>query len=182
MAVYIRPEWRDREQMIQIRNGVFETNSSSTHAICIAKDSAAHLPFPKSVHFTLREFGWEQRELRTVEEKAAYLYAALIETSTKKELAEKTAWLVDTLFDVGVETEFDQPVYGQTIWGERSYSASIDHVECLDEFLKDIMGNRRRLLRFLFSPRSFVVTGNDNSYERVQIHVDYPYEEYYKGN
>jgi hypothetical protein len=43
--------------MKQIRKGVFETNSSSTHSICIAKDDG--LTIPKSLHFDFGEFGWE---------------------------------------------------------------------------------------------------------------------------
>ena len=40
--------------MKQVRRGVFETNSSSTHSICIT-DSDALAPFPFSVKFTCGE-------------------------------------------------------------------------------------------------------------------------------
>ena len=58
--------------MKQIRKGVFETNSSSTHSICIAKD--AELTIPQSLHFSFGEFGWECDTLYSVSEKASYLY------------------------------------------------------------------------------------------------------------
>ena len=41
----------------KIRQSVFETNSSSTHSICIATDTT--IDFPKSLHFEFGEFGWE---------------------------------------------------------------------------------------------------------------------------
>jgi len=37
--------------MKQIRKGVFETNSSSTHSICIAKD--VELTLPSSINFLI---------------------------------------------------------------------------------------------------------------------------------
>ena len=55
----------------QIRQGVFETNSSSTHAICISKDhDTSKLKLPDSVSFDHGEFGWECRKLRHVWEKS----------------------------------------------------------------------------------------------------------------
>lgn len=41
----------------QIRRGCFETNSSSTHAICIATDDVLNIP--KDIHFGFDDFGWE---------------------------------------------------------------------------------------------------------------------------
>ena len=50
--------------MIQIRNGVFETNSSSTHSICIPKKTSIKRD---SIYFGIGEYGWEnipRREAR----------------------------------------------------------------------------------------------------------------------
>ena len=41
----------------QIRRGCFETNSSSTHAICIATEDVLNIP--KNIHFGFDDFGWE---------------------------------------------------------------------------------------------------------------------------
>ena len=46
--------------MINIRHGLFETNSSSTHAICIAKKNDG-LVIPQSLDFILNDFGWDER-------------------------------------------------------------------------------------------------------------------------
>ena len=63
--------------MQKIRKNVFETNSSSTHSICIAKDM--ELIIPTSIHFEFGEFGWEVDTLSSVYEKASYLYTGLHE-------------------------------------------------------------------------------------------------------
>lgn len=46
--------------MIQTRYGVFETNSSSVHSICISKEKtkSAH----RMVHLRFGEYGWERDE------------------------------------------------------------------------------------------------------------------------
>ena len=47
--------------MKQIRNGVFETNSSSIHSIAISKEPVIN--FLDTIHFRLGEFGWEFDEV-----------------------------------------------------------------------------------------------------------------------
>lgn len=59
----------------QIRRGVFETNSSSTHAICIAKGD---YNLSKHIDFTIGEFGWENNEYGDLYSKASYLITAIL--------------------------------------------------------------------------------------------------------
>lgn len=59
----------------QIRRGVFETNSSSTHAICIAKGD---YNLSKYIDFTIGEFGWENNEYDDLYSKASYLITAIL--------------------------------------------------------------------------------------------------------
>ena len=61
--------------MINVRQNLFETNSSSVHAICIAKDNNYYIP--KSLHFAFGEFGWETEVLTNPESLASYLYTAI---------------------------------------------------------------------------------------------------------
>ena len=58
--------------MIQIRAGVFETNSSSTHSIAISKKPVV---IGKSIRFGIGEFGWENDCVDT----ADYLYTAILD-------------------------------------------------------------------------------------------------------
>ena len=61
---------------IQIRRGVFETNSSSVHTITITKNPN-NLKFPKKLIFDSGDYGWEHACLNTPEEKASYLWETI---------------------------------------------------------------------------------------------------------
>ncbi len=58
----------------------------------------------------------------------------------------------------------------------------VDHSDGLSEFINAVMEDKSLLLSYLFSPDSFIITGDDNDKYDVAIHVNYPYEEFYKGN
>jgi hypothetical protein len=60
--------------MKQIRNGVFETNSSSTHSFCISKEPVKNETIPNYLNIrTDEDFGWSADCYNSPEEKAAYL-------------------------------------------------------------------------------------------------------------
>ena len=154
--------------MKKIRHNVFETNSSSTHSICIAKD--VELELPKKIVFELGEFGWEHGTLDSNEEKASYLYTGLLNNSREEDFVK----VVETLERMGVEVE----VIPETEDGWHY----IDHANNLEEMLDGLMENEDQLISYLFSDLSFVLTGNDNNDIDININVDYPFTEYYKGN
>ena len=61
--------------MIQIRSNVFETNSSSTHSICIQKKPVdADYSY---IAFHAGEYGWEERIVNL----GNYLYTAIINSN-----------------------------------------------------------------------------------------------------
>ena len=170
----------------QIRQGVFETNSSSTHSICIAKD--AELSIPKSVNFKFGEFGWECDTLQSIQKKADYLYTGLIANDRQEDVDK----IVQFLENKGIEVSVEEPIYET-----RSYTDSdgklveyksggnigyVDHSYELGEFLDAVCEDENKLMRYLFSELSFIITGNDNDDEDVEINVSYPHDEYYKGN
>ena len=162
----------------QIRQGVFETNSSSTHSICIAKE--AELIIPKELHFEFGEFGWEFRTLQSVEEKASYLYTGLKDNDRLDDFNN----IVETLKNKGIEVTFEEQT-GKNSW-DNGY---IDHSDELGKFLNDICIDSEKLMKFLFSPLSFILTGNDNIDEddrkagnNVTIDVKYEHDKYFKGN
>lgn len=166
--------------MKQIRNSVFETNSSSTHSICIAKDQSFTLP--ERIYFEFGEFGWECDTLQSTEQKASYLYTGMI----ANDMMDQFSSVVKTLESKGIEVKAEEP-----IWKESSYTPGykyvdnggyVDHSDELAEFIKAVTEDEGKLLRYLFSPLSFIITGNDNDDEDVDINVDYEYDSYYKGN
>jgi hypothetical protein len=149
----------------QIRKGVFETNSSSTHSICVAKD--CELSIPKSIFFKSGEFGWGIDTLSSVQKKASYLFTALHYMNMEDNIEKMVSMLTEEGIDVTLDEDRD---------------GYIDHSSDLIDFISDVMGDKTKLLNYLFSDLSFVLTGNDNCDCDVKIDVNYPHDTYYKGN
>lgn len=139
--------------MIQIRNGVFETNSSSTHSIAISKMPVVA---GKYICFGIGEFGWENG----VADTADYLYTAILEQDDRYDLLNK---LKDTLDKYSIEYSFEEPKYtksrdGKYEWLDYGY---IDHGYELRDFISAVLNDGDLLIRYLFGD-STVYTGNDN--------------------
>lgn len=167
--------------MRQERCGVFETNSSSTHSICITRNRRSKMIFPQKLFIQCRDFGWEERRLDTPEDKAAYLYAAILTFYDRNDVEIAKNKIYSILGDVGVDCCFEQAKYygKSTSWCE---NATIDHAYDgdLQKFVENALKSSTRLLRFLFSGDSFIITGNDNVGTDVNIYADYRHEQYYK--
>lgn len=179
--------------MLQIRGSVFETNSSSTHSICISK-ADVKIPKDYTVRFHLDEYGWG---FDTVTDTASYLYTAIMDgpVNLVDFRLEKLKELLDS---IGVKYIFDEPKENSCeLW-----YYGIDHsYECgdlVDALLSDI----DLLQRYLFGD-SVIYTGNDNSdgdpetfdqaledvlddnsYEYVKnpYHDETKYDYFWKGN
>lgn len=139
--------------MIQIRKGVFETNSSSTHSIAIPRNCGT----PNYVSFHDGEFGWAFEEV----DAADYFYTAIHETSeTMAELKEKLDRLKYIMEEHGIEYHFgDTNCEEENGW--LSHDGYIDHGGELREFVDELLNNGGKLVRFLSG--GLVFTGNDNS-------------------
>ena len=138
--------------MKQIRKNVFETNSSSTHSICISK---APVTIGKYIHFGIGEFGWENDCADT----ADYLYTAILEQDNRDELLEKLKVILD---DYHIEYEFEEPKYWIGDSGEKYLDEGyIDHSSETIDFVDAVLSDNDMLMRYLFG-ESHVYTGNDN--------------------
>lgn len=136
--------------LTSIRKSIFETNSSSVHAICISKEKPKKLP--KKIIFRTGQYGWAREYHGT----AGYLYTALIELDSLCQYEEKLKEILDKN---SIEYEF---------YKDKRY-AYIDHAEDLREFLKMIFSDEDMLLRFLCSEDSYVETGNDNDSDSFPV-------------
>ena len=139
--------------MKQVRRNVFETNSSSTHSICISK---APVTIRKYIHFRIGEYGWENDCVDTQD----YLYTAILEQYDADELLEN---LRDILDSYSIEYEFENPNYktssdGEYRWLDYGY---VDHASETREFINTVLSDEDMLMRCLFG-NSYVYTGNDN--------------------
>ena len=144
--------------MKQIRYGVFESNSSSTHSIAIPK-SCDNTNY---ISFRIGEFGWEWGEA----DPADYFYTAIYETSnTKSEVEEKLQTLKDILDSHNIEYYFSNAETHVSSYGNSCYlcldNGYIDHGSELTDFVDELLNDGDKLVRFL--SMGFVFTGNDNS-------------------
>ena len=140
--------------MRQIRNSVFETNSSSTHSIAIPRNCNNKISV---ISFHIGEFGWGFSE----EDPADYFYTAIYQTSNSlSEVNEKLAKLKDILEDNNIEYTFEE-VNCEEHNGYLSFDGYIDHGYELKDFIDELLNNDGKLIRFLSG--GLVFTGNDNS-------------------
>lgn len=163
---------------IQIRRGVFETNSSSVHTLTITKNSS-NLKFPKKLIFDSGKYGWEHNCLTTPEEKASYLWEGIISVFPDYENKNLNIYnkaitsITSILKSVGVKAifKYNNPKYKESKWG--SYYAFydkdgnvddgyVDHSSKLCTFLYNVCFDKTKLLNYLFSESSYINTGNDN--------------------
>ena len=187
--------------MIQVRKGVFETNSSSTHSIAIPRSCSSTIG---RIYFQIGEFGWGWESV----DPADYFYTAIYAVSeTLAEAEEKISQLKDILNYHGIEFDFED-VDCEEKNGWLYHDGYIDHGYELKDFVNELLNDGDKLVRFLSG--GLVLTGNDNSnteercfIERTEEYLDkydwhtnkyYPiknpyymsdwdnYEWYYKGN
>lgn len=145
----------------QIRRGVFETNSSSTHSICISKD---HVAPRASIRFSIGDYGWEDGEADIVD----YLYTAILCQDNHKELLDKLKEILDRH---SIRYVFEEPVWYKGEDYEWLDNGGIDHSNETIEFINAVLEDEDKLMRCLFG-NSFVITGNDNGYghsERMYV-------------
>ena len=183
----------------QIRIRVFETNSSSTHAISV---SGNELNVPKSLHFGCNEFGWECETYKTAESRASYLWTYIFNRFSSYEHAKKEDGSSDYqlpriyTFDqkfldwkehlekickkVGVENvTFQESVHQRGWYDDAGY---IDHSYELDEFVDDLWNDDHLLEQYLFCDDSGIETGNDNDDYDVTFAAKNEIYNYYKLN
>lgn len=142
---------------LQIRKNVFETNSSSTHAICISKEKYTG-SLPNHITFSHGEFGWEFGEYHETEYKASYLYQAICDCNIGEDRKKKLDIIIKYLGEYGISCDF-VPNKNKKIG-----DGYIDQAEDTLEFVNSVLSSKERLITYLFGD-SFIVTGNDNSYD-----------------
>lgn len=147
--------------MRQIRNNVFETNSSSIHSIAISKEPVAG--FPNAIRFYLGKYGWEFDDVSP----ASYLYTAIMAIHDKKDRDNKLNKLKSILDSRGIKYEFETPKFDDYGWLDNGF---IDHSGELSTFIKTVLSDEGMLMRLLFG-NSCVFTGNDNSDAEEQAYI-----------
>ena len=152
--------------MIKIRKSVFETNSSSTHAIVIEGQ-----PSKKDLTYVnFGEYWWENDTLSSVDEKANYLYTYFLNYDV-----EYLNLFKETLQDyVWHDIDFQEP----KLQNDYKNSWYIDH------WGEYVFPKKKETILDIVFWDGYIITGNDNDYsdgesvyERIQW-LSY----FYKGN
>ena len=140
--------------MIQIRQSVFETNSSSIHSLCISKGVPK---IPKKIIFRAGDYGWGPEQANP----ASYLYSYCLGDS------DKLRSLRDAVEALGVECKFVRPgtvrsyIDPDKFGDEDEYWGLINQPGDLHSFFYDLIADPYLLTHFLFSPASIVYVGSD---------------------
>lgn len=155
--------------MLQIRNGVFETNSSSTHSICIPKKTKTTI---NQVHFGIGEYGWCNESV----DPASYLYTAILYLGYD-ECKEKLLQLTEILNAHDIAYIFEKPQWEE--WNGRKYLeyGYVDHGYEALPIIEALLNDENMLIRYLSEGK--VYTGNDNQepdYCGCDIALEYMYD------
>ena len=181
--------------MFSIRKGTFETNSSSTHSICVCTENE-ELEISEELEIDLNDydhFGWQKQTYTDLDHKLAYLIVAILNCGVDfKTTGEYLDKLYDSLKTIGVTK---LKVTGINIYMSSAFEykciendwCTIDHVDEITYFGKCCVENPELLKMFLFSDRSFINTGNDNGDEETKNEyeeedIPYKHESFFKGN
>ena len=141
--------------MIQVRGGVFETNSSSTHSICIQK-KPVDADYGR-IAFNVGEYEWGEQTVNLGD----YLYTAIL-CLDPEEKRGYLSRLKSILERHHIKYKLEKPPYDER-WC--SYDGCyIDHYDETEEFVEAMLEDEDLLLRGLFGQDSIVYTGNDNEH------------------
>lgn len=142
--------------MKTIRQSVFETNSSSTHSICVSEECELNDTIGKddSGDITLDggEFGWELAKYEDAKTKADYMAQYVVDWCGDRSI-EFQMILVDV---IKRQTGCREVVFGNL---ESGY---IDHQSVEDQQYHPLFEKPELLRKFIFSTQNVLITDNDN--------------------
>lgn len=155
-----------------IRNNIFETNSSSTHALVIY--TKGDIKIPDKLRLDFGEFGWGYQVYYDTYSKASYIITLIYHMDDEvKDIC--LSKFEDILNNNNIQ--YTLPVTHQNSWGYDD-NGYVDHGDEAIAWLIDLLNNEEKLFMFLFDNRSYVSTGNDN--ERGYYIPDIGYEDDYR--
>lgn len=146
----------------KIRKGIFETNSSSIHAICISNKTP--LDLPSFIYFGRGEYGWEWEKYDWEDDKANYLYECLIDlyydwtNDDDTKLLEICDQIKQDLASYGIGCKFEE------FDRDTLFAGWVDHGGENRELVEYLLSDSDNLIRYLFNDDSYILTGNDNEW------------------
>ena len=159
--------------MIKIRNNIFETNSSSIHAICVQSAPVDNL---KGIELrpSVGEFGWEHEWYQDVKSRASYIYTLACEIYCKDFENEFCEMLEP--YGIKVYKDWDNYAKFKNYGKDDEYfldNGYVDHADYAKEFVDRCLSDSDYLVRFIFGDESFVMTTNDNcNYDEEESYAE----------
>ena len=167
--------------MKKVRHSVFETNSSSSHSLTLVKGELMRAPFSKevlrsgTVQVRLGEYGWEWHRYYLPQNKLSYLVTQVtrgdLDNSSTEELREQYP-----------EIERMARVLKEYSGCELEILPSSGYVDDESKGIGiNLLASDGALRDFLFSPTSYIQTGNDNYSSPWAIETDKGSDLYYEA-
>lgn len=164
---------------LQIRKGVFETNSSSTHALCICVNDVVDFAkikqdYKKVIIVEGGEFGWEFDVYYDVQTKLDYMFTMITKCCNNEDVALKLMNKMKALLKsigVTIRYRFDIVTIKHSTTSSDYYFAEFHdkdgykfkgYIDHPDSTILDLLDNKDMFFKFLFGKKSMLVTGNDN--------------------
>lgn len=146
--------------MKNIRRSIFETNSSSTHSVFIDEKSdllETIEPVDGVIEIEYGEFGWEQEVYHNPYTKASY---ALTYSQYGDDSDRRKDMLREVIMNhTGAKEIIFKPI-SEKGWNGEPDLGDIDHQSVHEH--PDIFSSAENLKLFIFNPKSYVETDNDN--------------------
>ena len=145
----------------QIRQGVFETNSSSTHSLCINAGNR-YIPNMRRLKIETGEFGWEEETYYGMDDKLSYALTYALGGNSNKYIEMLNEVLTDNMPDTDIT--YDGMSYEELLEMDVSRDdvdfGYIDH-ESISE-ASGMFLSKNSLEDFIFGRDSYFETDNDN--------------------
>lgn len=155
-----------------IRSRTFETNSSSSHSLCLSEQQDFKFNEPKELEIKFGDFGWGYDVLTNPEEKLSYLLTAaqyfngwedISSIEYIKEFRDKLQHMLDGT-NVYL-SDIDERIMNTSVWGYPfGYidHQSVGECEASGEVYYYALESTENLLNYLFNNEIRVIIDNDN--------------------
>lgn len=150
------------------RTGLFETASSSVHALVVDKKPVSSSDYCR-LWICHGDYGWEHDVYTTPSERASYLWQCVVTYLSPEEAKKAVQPLENILKKHYIDYEYEYEYFDrddEQSWGSNDYVGGyVDHCVSATWIVNELLADENKFLQFIFGDESCVVTGNDNGDE-----------------
>jgi hypothetical protein len=142
----------NKNTIINVRRGIFETNSSSTHALVIMSYNYKEPNTGSNIQ--PGEFSWNSRVYKSTESKLSYLMTYAINMNDVEFFR-----ILEETFPLYKLNAF---IINSRLMNINDIDSYIDHVGCLLSTIHAFKESKELMKAFVYNHDNFLETGNDN--------------------